>query len=78
MSYIRYVVNHISTPRDVAGLQEAQKGRNKDSKSFAIFNAEQLASRTVLPAGDIPYFPPLSLNPPFMRPPSPDPPISVV
>jgi len=77
MSYIRYVVNHISTPRDVAGLQEAQKGRNKDSKSFAIFNAEQLASRTVLPAGDIPYFPPLSLNPPFMRPPSPDPPISI-
>ena len=77
MSYIRYIVNHISTPRDVAGLQEAQKGRNKDSKSFAIFNAEQLAMRTVLPAGDIPYFPPLSLNPPFMRPPSPDPPISI-
>ena len=77
MSYLRYVVNHISTERDVAGLQEAQKGRNKDSKSFAIFNAEQLASRTDLPACDIPYFPPLSLNPPYFPPPSPDPPISI-
>ena len=74
MSYIRYVVNHRSTPRDDAGLQEAQKGRNKDSKSFAIFNAEQLAMRTVLPAGDIPAAPrPLPLMPPYM--PEPVPPI---
>ena len=61
MTYIRYVINH--------GTWEWPPSI---SDPF-----DPLLQSRINSSGDIPYFPPLSLNPPFMRPPSLDPPTSI-
>ena len=68
MSYIRYIVNHLSTPRDDAGLTEVKKGRNVDAVSFAKFNSRRLggdiisAPAPVAAQGALPAAPPPRLK----------------
>ena len=70
MTYIRYVINqgNWEWPPTIGESVEAGQSTNP---------FDPLLQSRINSSGDIPYFPPLSLNPPFMRPPSLDPPTSI-